>query len=72
MILKILIVAVILVAIAFAGFAVKMFFSPSAEFKKSCASVDPNTGERLGCTCGNGNGGELCDNRTKISSAAKD
>ena len=63
MILKILLIAIVLVAIAFAGFAIKMFFSNSAEFKKSCASVDPETGQRLGCSCGQGAGGESCENR---------
>lgn len=65
MILKILIVTIILVAIAFAGFAVKMFFSRTAEFKKSCSSIDPSTGQRLGCTCGNADSGENCANQPK-------
>lgn len=65
MILKVFLVAFVLVAIAFAGFAVKMFFSRNAEFKKSCSSIDPATGQRLGCSCGTGDGGENCVNRNE-------
>jgi hypothetical protein len=62
MFLKILLLSVVILAIAFAGFAVKMFFKKEGEFKKSCSSVHPKTGERLGCVCG-GEGGELCKNK---------
>jgi len=62
MFLKILLLSVVILAIAFAGFAVKMFFKKDGEFKKSCSSVNPKTGERLGCVCG-GEGGESCRNK---------
>jgi hypothetical protein len=63
MLLKILLIAIVLVGLAFAGFAIKMFFVKGAEFKKQCASVDPATGQRMGCSCGHGNGGESCENK---------
>ena len=32
------------------------------EFKKSCSSVHPKTGERLGCVCGSQGDGS-CENK---------
>jgi hypothetical protein len=60
--LKILILSVILVGLAIAGIAIKMFLKKGGEFKKQCSSIDPGTGERFGCTCGKADGGEACDN----------
>jgi hypothetical protein len=60
--LKILLVTVVFLALAFAGFAIKMFLRKDGEFKKQCSSVHPETGERLGCVCGDGSGGENCKN----------
>ncbi|MGB4655583.1 MAG: hypothetical protein ACOXZ9_00385 [Bacteroidales bacterium] len=61
---RIIIIAILFVAVAVAGIAIKMFFLKDGEFKKSCSSVDPNTGERIGCTCGKGKEGE-CKNKQK-------
>lgn len=61
MILKLLLITIILVAIALAGIAIKMFVIKGAEFKKQCSSVDPTTGQRLGCSCG-GAGDGTCRN----------
>jgi len=60
MFLKILLLTVGLLALAFAGFAVKMFFKKDGEFKKQCSSVDPKTGQRLGCTCEGAPGDGSC------------
>ncbi|MEE4256346.1 MAG: hypothetical protein V2I47_04850 [Bacteroidales bacterium] len=60
--LKILIISVVLIGLAIAGIAVKMFLKKGGEFKKQCSSVDPDTGERFGCTCGKVDGGESCEN----------
>jgi hypothetical protein len=60
--LKILILSVILIGIAIAGIAIKMFLKKGGEFKKQCSSIDPETGERIGCTCGKADGGESCEN----------
>ena len=59
--LKLILVAIILLGFAFAGIAVKMFFFKDAEFRKSCSSIDPQSGERLGCSCG-GNESVSCEN----------
>ena len=51
MYIKILILSVVLLAIAVAGIAIKMFVKKGGEFKKQCSSIDPQTGNRMGCTC---------------------
>jgi hypothetical protein len=61
--LQVFIIAIILLGLAFAGFAIKMFFIKGAEFKKQCSSVDPTTGQRMACGCGDGDGGEACENK---------
>jgi hypothetical protein len=63
MLLKILIISIILVGLAFAGFAIKIISSKTGEFKKSCSSIDPATGQNYGCSCGNADGGEVCENK---------
>ncbi|MFP4469088.1 MAG: hypothetical protein ACLFPE_00290 [Bacteroidales bacterium] len=50
--LKLIIISVILVGLAIAGIAIKMFLKKDGEFQKSCGSVDPDTGQRVACTCG--------------------
>ena len=60
--LKILILSVVLIGLAIAGIAIKMFLKKGGEFKKQCSSVDPETGNRYGCTCGKADGGETCEN----------
>ncbi|MFZ4399886.1 MAG: hypothetical protein ACOYO1_07620 [Bacteroidales bacterium] len=59
--LKLFILAVLLIAIAFAGIAIKMFFIKGAQFKKTCNSIDPN-GNKIGCSC-KSNALESCDNK---------
>lgn len=59
--LKLILAATILLGLAFAGIAIKMFFFKDAEFSKSCSSVDPKTGQRLGCSCG-GDESASCEN----------
>lgn len=51
MYLKILILTIILLAIAFAAIGIKMFVKKDGEFKKQCSSVDPDTGKKHGCSC---------------------
>lgn len=60
--LQILLISIVLVGLAFAGFGIKMLLTKNGEFKKSCSSIDPKTGDRYGCTCGEGDGGEACEN----------
>ena len=64
MFLKILLITIVFLALAFVGFAVKMFFKKDGEFKKSCSTVNPETGEHLGCVCG-GEGDGSCENNDK-------
>jgi hypothetical protein len=54
MFLKLFIVTVFFLAVAFAGFAVKMFFIKGAYFKKQCSSSikNPKTGKPLSCASG--------------------
>ena len=60
--LKLLIITIILVGLAIAAIAIKMFVKKDGEFKKSCGSVDPTTGQNIGCTCGNSSD-EACENK---------
>ncbi len=64
--LKILLVSVVILALAFAGFAVKMFFRKDGEFKKQCSSVNPKTGKAVGCVCGGEDDGS-CHNKELVS-----
>ncbi|NOX84661.1 MAG: membrane or secreted protein [Chlorobi bacterium] len=64
--LKILLIAIVIMAFAFAGFAVKMFFKKDGEFKKQCSSVNPKTGQPFGCVCG-GESEEKCKNKEKVN-----
>jgi len=52
MILKVILIAIFLIGLSVAGIAVKMFFKKGSEFKKSCGSIDPTTGTKIGCSCG--------------------
>lgn len=58
----ILIITIILLGLAIAGIAIKMFVKKDGEFQKSCGSVDPGTGQRVACTCGN-SADERCENK---------
>ena len=58
--MKLFILVFILLAIAFAGIAIKMFFVKGHVFTKSCSSVDVH-GKKIGCTCGEKAEGEKCD-----------
>jgi hypothetical protein len=71
MILKIFLVTIAFLALAFAGFAIKMFLKKDGEFKKQCSSVNPDTGERYGCVCGS-DGDEVCENKSKETTSRID
>jgi flagellar basal body-associated protein FliL len=60
MYLKLMILATILIGIAVAGIAIKMFFFKGGEFKKQCSSVDAS-GRKMGCSCGHGE--SSCENK---------
>ncbi|MCF8348104.1 MAG: hypothetical protein K9G61_04760 [Bacteroidales bacterium] len=60
MFIKVLLITVVFLALAVAGFAIKMFFVKNGEFKKQCSSVDPYTGKNLGCSCEGAPGDGRC------------
>ena len=51
-ILIVIILAAVLLALAFAGIAIKMIARKNGEFKRHCSSTDPYTGKNAGCICG--------------------
>jgi len=61
---KLILLSVILIAIAVTAIAIKMFVKKDGEFKKSCSSIDPQTGKPIGCTCGNADDGVSCENKS--------
>ncbi len=54
MFLKLFLLSIVLLGIAFAGFAIRMFFIKGGQFKKACSSSikDPKTGKHLSCAGG--------------------
>ncbi len=60
MYLKLLLLTIVLLAIAFAGIGIKMFFKKGGEFKKQCSTLDPQTGKNIGCTCSGAPGDGSC------------
>ncbi len=54
MFIKLFLLSVALLSLAFSGFAIKMFFLKNGQFKKQCSSSirDPKTGKRLACAGG--------------------
>lgn len=62
MIFKLILITVVLMAIAFALIAIKMFFIKGAIFTKTCSSdIETNEGTKLGCTCET-NPDYICEN----------
>lgn len=55
MYLKLILLSTVIIGIALAGIAIKMFVLKNGEFKKQCSSVDAH-GNKLGCSCGGGEG----------------
>lgn len=48
--------AIILLALAIGGIAIKMFLVPGGTFTKTCGSTfDPDTGKAKPCACASGN-----------------
>ncbi len=60
MYLKLLLITIVIMAIAFAAIGIKMFVKKDGEFKKQCSSVDPETGKKLGCSCEGAPGDGRC------------
>ncbi len=51
MFIKLFLLSIAILGVAFAGFAIKMFFIKGGQFKKQCSSSirDPKTGKKLAC-----------------------
>ncbi len=49
--MQLFILAIILVAIAIGGIAIKMLLKPGTTFTKTCGSFDPHTGRAKPCSC---------------------
>ncbi|GEM_PF-870911 len=50
--MQVILLAILLIGIAIAGFAVKMFLKPGGTFTKTCGSnFHPETGEPMPCSC---------------------
>lgn len=61
--MQVFILAIILIAIAIGGIAIKMFLLPGGSFKKECGStIDPKTGKKIPCSC-KGNEANECKNQ---------
>ncbi len=62
MFIKLFLLSIALLTLAFSGFAIKMFFLKNGQFKKQCSSSirDPKTGKRLACAGGS------CHSNTKL------
>ncbi|TVR37810.1 MAG: hypothetical protein EA394_11405 [Bacteroidia bacterium] len=61
-----IILAVILLALAIGGIAIKMFIKPGETFTKSCTSTyDPDSGKQKPCSCASGIP-EECDSNTEL------
>lgn len=60
--LKLIIVATVLLGLAVAGIAIRLFVLKDGQFRKSCSSIDPATGQKMDCSCG-GNPESACNNQ---------
>ncbi len=69
--MTVLILTILLVGVAIAGIAIKMFLQKDGQFSKACSSVDTATGKRIGCECGDGNPKE-CVNYEKHHGVLED
>jgi hypothetical protein len=51
MFIKLFLLSMVILGVAFVGFAIKMFFIKGGQFKKQCSSsiTDPKTGKKLAC-----------------------
>ncbi len=68
MILQLILISVVIITIALAGIAIKMFVMKGGEFKKQCSSADPATGRRMICSCASEDKTQ-CENETVAETA---
>jgi hypothetical protein len=60
--MKVFVLALGLIGIAFAAIGIKMFFIKGGTFVKQCSSVDTGKHGKIGCTCGEKSPEERCEN----------
>ncbi|HNS18424.1 MAG TPA: hypothetical protein PKH94_03110 [Bacteroidales bacterium] len=65
--MKLLLITILLVALAFMGIGIKMLVKKGGQFEKRCGSVDPKTGRHLPCTCGQSEEGAECLNKKQAT-----
>ena len=51
--LTILLFALLILALSFAGLGIKTLVRKNGELKRHCAGMDPYSGKRTGCVCAN-------------------
>lgn len=61
--MKLFLLAIILVGIAIAGIAIKMFLQKGGQFSKSCSNVQSEDGKKIPCSCHSKEG--KCENYEK-------
>ncbi len=68
MFIKLFLLSLVVLGVAFAGFAIKMFFIKGGQFKKQCSSsiTDPKTGKKLACAHDSGDSGDSCHTSSLI------
>ena len=66
MFIQLIVISVLLLALALAGIGIKILATKDGEFKKTCGSVNPKTGKPIGCICGDGDGGDTCENQGNL------
>lgn len=54
--------ALVLVGIAFAAIGIKMFVIKGGTFVKQCSTIDTGTNANIGCSCGEKDPEERCEN----------
>jgi hypothetical protein len=53
--MQVILLAIVLLALAIGGIAIKMFLVPGGTFTKTCgSSFDPQTGKAIPCACASG------------------
>lgn len=60
---NVFLLTLLILSVAIAAIAIRMFVKKDGAFRKSCSSVDPKTGQPFGCTCGQADGDDRCENR---------
>ena len=70
--MTVLILTILLVGLAIAGIAIKMFLQKDGQFSKTCSTVDTTTGKKIGCSCGTDGDETQCINYEKHHGVLKD